>query len=160
MVSPMLVLANRWLMDLLTTISRCPGVNQRPATIFTFGRISNPVGDKKRMVTLVSPVPSFRGRTMTRISSPETRFSPLASRASPGKSRSTCMASRSTPPAANSEFEPFRSTNTLFGSPVVANASRNPASRAIMKITIVTVRAMPRAVITVAPLRNRRFLML
>ena len=127
--SPMLACSNRLLIELLTTTSRCPGVNHRPCVILICGRISIPRGDRKRVVTLVSPVPPLRGSTTTRMSSPETRGSPLAFLATPGRSFKTCMASRETPPAASSESEPLRSINTFSGSPVVAKARPRPGQQ-------------------------------
>jgi hypothetical protein len=115
-----------------------------------------PSGVRKRVVTLVSPVPPLRGITTTRMSSPETRASPLLFFATPGRSFNTCIASRDTPPAANSESEPLRSINTFRGSPVVAKARPNPASSAMMKTAVATVSAIPSAVITVRLLRSRR----
>ena len=154
--SPRFACSKRRLIELLTTTSRCPGVNHRPATRWICGRISMPSGVRNRVVTLVSPVPPFRGSTTTRMSSPETSGSPLLFLATPGNSFKTCMASRDTPPAASSEFEPLRNISTFKGSPVVPKARFRPARSAMMKTAVATVSAMPSAVMMVRLLRKRR----
>ncbi len=154
--SPMFACSNRLLIELLTTTSRCPGVNHLPWVILICGRISIPSGVRNRVVTLVSPVPPLRGNTTTRMSSPETSGSPLAFLATPGRSFRTCIASRDTPPAANSESEPLRSIRTFKGSPVVAKARPRPASSAMMKTAVATVSAIPKAVMMVRLFRSRR----
>src|SRR5579863_940573 len=125
-----------------------------------FRRIAIPVGVKNRTVTFVSPVPSFLGNTTTSKSSPETSGCPCASRATPGSSFIIGNESRSTPPAESSAVAPLRNTSTFSGSPLPLNAAFNPASNAIIKIAVVTVSAIPSAVITVALLRSFRFRML
>ena len=159
MLSPTLAFEKRLWIDSLTTTSRCPGMNQRPSTNFTFGRNSRPSGIMPRTVTLTSPVPSLRGRTITTTHSPEAIGSPWLSLAMPGRFFNTGKAVASKPPD-SSASEPLRSTSTFCGSPLVTKARCNPARSAIIKIAVVTVSAIPSAVMMVSPLRNFRFRML
>ena len=159
MLSPTLAFKKRLRIDWLTTTSRCPGVNQRPWTSLAVGRISRPSGIMPRTVTLTSPVPPFRGSTITTTHSPEAIGSPWLSLAMPGRFFNTGKAVASKPPD-NSASEPLRSTSTLWGSPLVTKARCKPARSAIIKIAVVTVSAIPNAVMMVSPLRNFRFRML
>ena len=140
-------------MDWLTTISCCPAENHWPSTSFTFFRSSSPSGPTPRSVTFVTPVPSLRGRFTTTTHSPETNGSPWLSLAIPGSSLRMGSLSFVKPPA-SSEVEPLRITNTLSGSPLATKAFLMPARSIMRKTAVITVNAIPNAVISVRPLRK------
>ena len=146
-------------MDSLTTISRCPGLNQRPPVNLTLGRSSRPSCIMPRTLTLVSPVPSLRGKTNATTTSPETSGSPWLSLAMPGKFFRVGNNAASNP-LDNSAVEPFLMTRMFNGSPLLEKARFNPANKAIMKIAVVTVSAIPSAVMMVRPFRSFRLRML
>ena len=112
-----------------------------------------------RTVTFTSPVPSLRGSTMTTTHSADAIGSPFLSLAMPGRFFSVGNRFASKPPE-SSAVDPLRSTSTFSGSPLVTNACFNPASSAIRKTTVVTVSAIPSAVMMVRPLRSFRLRML
>ena len=74
-----------------------------------------------RTVTLTSPVPSLRGRTITTTHSPDTIGSPWLSFAMPGSVFSVGNSAASNPPE-SSASDPFRSTSTFFALPLLTKA--------------------------------------
>ena len=112
-----------------------------------------------RTVTLTSPVPSLRGRTITTTHSPEAMGSPWLSLAIPGRVFRVGNSEASNPPE-SSASDPLRSTSTSSGLPLLTKARSSPATSAIRKIAVVTVRAMPIAVMRVSPLRSFKLRML
>ena len=112
-----------------------------------------------RTVTLTSPVPSLRGSTITTTHSPDAIGSPWLSLAIPGRFFNTGKLVASKPPE-SSASDPLRNTSTFCASPLVTKARFSPARSAMMKIAVVTVSAIPSAVMIVRPLRNFKFRML
>ena len=104
-------------------------------------------------------MPSLRGSTTTTTHSPEAIGSPWASLAMPGSVFKVGKRLASKPPE-SSAVEPLRMTSTFTGSPLDLKALFRPASSAIRKTAVVTVSAMPRAVMMVRPLRSFRLRML
>ena len=71
-VSPTFMLANRFESLRETIASFVAGLNIRPSTIFTPGRISMPIGAMPRIWTFEKVFPSARGTLMSVSSSGET----------------------------------------------------------------------------------------
>src|ERR1022692_2966405 len=70
-------------MDLPTTTSRLPVSNHRPAEIFSAGRISMPMGERPRRVTLAPSGASTLARLITVTTSSDAMGSPFCARAMP-----------------------------------------------------------------------------
>ena len=134
------------------TISRRPGLNLRPSTIFSCGRIAQPAGPTPRNCTLASVPSAMVGRLTTCDSSGEASGLPSAPRAMPGRADTSGAWSRVMTELV-SACEPARSRIAVVSSPVRSSVALKPSPIASIATSTPTTPAMPMTITLEAPQR-------
>src|SRR5574337_836350 len=157
-VEPTPMPANCRIAPLPTSSSRNPGLNLRPAMIFTFGRTAHASAPTPRSETLASWPLLFFGSDAITTSSGDAIGWPCASRATPG-----CCWTSSALLWSSTEFDslsdPARVTSTVSSLPVPCRVAWKPSAIASSATNTPTTPAMPITITDDAPQREGRVAM-